>query len=188
MFVKYVMVDKNDYRGHVKLIVRNEQQQEIAYSSVESLDADMVQLTQAEVDEVLLRSPADWRTKRKSYKTKIDLLADDIRKSYLEAGYATIDIEYVQVENELNKWEDKGKPVNDVPTDISVWQEVTGQDLDWTVNDIKAAINSYRVVISDIRRVRLTGKKDIDTVTDDLLDATFNQVMADLEAMRLIPA
>lgn len=188
MFVKYVMSSPKDYRGNVKLIVRNEQRQEIAYSKVETVDADMIELIENEVTLVKEKTDGQWLDLRSELKYKIDMLADEIRKSYLEAGYTTIDLEYIQVENVLNEWEAKGKPSNDVPEDITVWKEVTGKDLEWTVSDIRAAINDYRQTISGIRRIRLTAKRDLDSASISTLKSVYDQAVQDLEALRLIPA
>lgn len=199
MFVKYPMQNVKDYRGNVTLVVRNggNPGAEVAYSSVETADPDMIELSDEEVE--LVKSKAKggykaeiargaWATKREEFKLKIDLLADEIRRSHLEAGFATVDLEYLQVEMELDKWEKKGKPTTEVPPDITVWQEVTGQDLEWTTNDIKAAINNYRHAISEIRRVRLKGKRDISQAIEADVDDVYLQAYADLEALRLVPA
>lgn len=197
MFVKYPMQDAKDYRGNVTLVVRNGDGVEIAYSAVESLDVDMVELVPEEVELVKIKARGGWKaeltngvwaTQRSEFQMKIDLLADQIRRSHMEVGFATIDIEYLQVETELDKWEKKGKPTDDVPPDVAIWQEVTGKDLVWTTNDIKSAINMYRQAISSIRRIRLKAKRDLMLVPYEEVRLVYNQAVAELENMRLVSA
>lgn len=184
MFVKYVMLNVNDYRGNVRLVVRNEQSQEIAYTSVEVTDNDMVQLTQAEIDLVLERSPGVWYTKRNEYILNVDTLADEIRQSHLEVGTETIDLEYKQVEEELLAWQAAGSDPNNVPADIAVWQQATGESLAWVVNDIETQIANYKAVISSIRSVRLLGKQTLRDALIENLDTEYATIVADLEALR----
>lgn len=61
MFVKYPMQDAKDYRGNVTLVVRNGDGVEIAYSAVESLDVDMVELVPEEVELVKIKARGDGK-------------------------------------------------------------------------------------------------------------------------------
>jgi len=184
VFVKYVMVDNSDYRGHVKLVVRNAQSQEVAYSQVVELDDDMVVLSADEIRLVKKHSPGVWYDKREQHILAIDQLADSIRQSWLEVGTNTIDLEYRQVEQTLNEWQAAGSDPNDIPEDLLIWKDVTGQTLEWVVNDISTQIQGYKMVLSGIRRARLTGKKALRDAPDDQLEAVYANVLVQLESMR----
>ena len=184
MFVKYVMTDVSDYRGNVRLIVRNELSQEIAYSAAEVFDSDMVELTQIEVDAILDRSPGIWYSNRNSLILKVDEYSDNIRQSHLEVGSNTIDLEYKQVEEVLLAWQAAGSDPNTVPPEISVWQQVTGETLTWVVNDIETQIYGYKNVVSAIRSIRLLGKQAIRDAPVSDLETTYTSIIADLEVLR----
>lgn len=184
MFVKYVMATNKDYRGHVKLVVRNEQKQEVAYSLVDTLDADMVSLTDAEIGLVKKHSPGVWYNQRDRYILDIDRMADLIRQSWLEAGTNTINIEYKQVEESLKEWRAAGSNAATVPEDVLIWKQATGNSTEWAISDIETRINAYRNVLTSIRRIRLLGKQDLRDATGvDLFDV-YNRVVVQLEAIR----
>ena len=187
MFVKYVMTNTSDYRGNVRLIVRNELSQEIAYSATEVLDPDMVELTQPEVDAILERAPGIWHTSRNALILKVDEYADDIRQSHLEVGSNTIDLEYKQVEEVLLSWQSAGADPNAVPPEISVWQQVTGETLTWVVNDIETQIAGYKSIVLAIRNIRLLGKQALRVALISDLETTYTSIIADLEVLRGTP-
>lgn len=188
MYVKYPMVDDNDYRGNVALIVGTASGSDIAYSSVDVLDDDMVVLVEAEIDLVRQKTGVQsWLTTRDDYCRRLDALADEIRESYKYPGQMTIDMEYAQVELVLRDWQAAGSPADEVPDEIQVWQDVTGNDLSWVVNDIENAIVQHRTMISSIRRLRLMGKKDLLAASESELTATFENYAAQLEAIRAVP-
>ena len=188
MYVKYPMVDDNDYRGNVALIVGSASGPDIAYSSVDSLDDDMVVLVEAEIELVRQRTGVtDWLPMRDDYRRQLDVLADEIRESYKYPGRMTIDMEYAQVELVLRDWQAAGSPPDDVPDELQVWQDVTGNDLAWVVNDIESSIVQHRTMISSIRRLRLMGKMELATVEESELKSVFESYSAQLEAIRAVP-
>lgn len=185
MYVKYKMRGPTDYRGNVALIVRAANGDDVSYSNVEALDADMVQLIEEEMDLVKNESgTTDWLPERDIYRKEIDRVADDVRESYKYPGHQSIDMEYSQVELVLRDWQNRGSPTNDVPDEILVWQEVTGNDLAWVVNDIETSIAQHRYLISNIRRERLIGKKELAEAPANEVVAKYKNRRQTLEAMR----
>lgn len=188
MYVKYPMVDSYDYRGNVALVVSSPDGQEIAYSNVDAMDGDMVSLIEDEVTLVKDRTDiVEWLSVRDELCRQVDVMADQIRESYKYPGQLTIEMEYVQVEAVLKEWQEAGSPLDDVPDEIQVWQDVTGNDLSWVVNDIESAIQLHRTMISSIRRLRLLGKKAITEASVAELNSTYDSYISQLEAIRAVP-
>lgn len=187
MYCKYEMVGQTDYRGNVALIVETSEGKDVAYATVDVLDDDMVELIETEVALVKRRTGVDWLSVQEEYRKRLDALADAIRDSYKYPGQKTIDMEYAQVDLELRQWQAAGSDPANVPDEIQVWQDVTGQSLAWVVNDIEQSIDLHRQMISGIRRLRLMGKKTINEVPSDQIETVYNQYAVQLEAMRAVP-
>lgn len=186
MFVKYIMQNEQDYRGWVKLIATTVQG-DIAYSDVEVVENDMVLLTPAEITLVKTTTDGQWISIKESLIRRIDDKADIVRKSFKLAGADTIDLEYHQVEDRLNRWIANGSDLKDIPDEVVVWAEVNAQDIEWAISDIQAAMLLYRDSIKIIRRLRLEAKQFIiaaepgyakpvydvySRILDDLLEAS----------------
>lgn len=185
MYVKYKMRGPTDYRGNVALIVRNAAGEDFSYSNVEVLEADMIQLIEAEVQLVIEESgTTDWLPERDVYRKELDKVADDVRESYKYPGHQSIDMEYSQVEKALREWQDLGSDPASVPDEILVWQEVTGNDLAWVVNNIETSIAQHRYLISNVRRQRLIGKHELATLPAADVANTFKSRRDALESMR----
>lgn len=184
MQVKYLMLDDTDYRGNVKLIVRNEQGDEIAYTEIETPTEDMVPLTEQEVGLVQEQTSTLWLAERKELQRKIDIHADQIRQSYLYNGDLTIFSEYLQVEKVLDEWLAEGSDYNNVPVEISVWAQATGNTLEWAVNDIHYSALGHRYMLANVRSIRLLGKGRLNTEPMETLYTAFNEVIAQLEQWR----
>lgn len=187
MYVKYQMQGANDQRGNVALIVEQSPGVDIAYSTVDAIDPDMVELVEAEVALVVQRTGGTWLTVQEAYRKRLDNLADDIRDSYKYPGQNTIDMEYEQVDLVLREWQKAGSIPEDVPDEILVWQEITGESLAWVVNDIEQSIASHRLMIKTIRRLRLKGKKAINDVPSDQIQSVYAQYASQLENIRAVP-
>jgi hypothetical protein len=187
MYCKYEMLGQNDYRGNVALVVANGNGTNLAYTTTDMLDPDMIELVEEEVALVIRRTDVDWLSIRETYRKRLDKLSDDIRDSYKYPGQNTIDMEYGQVDLVLKEWQAAGSDPANVPDEIEVWQDVTGETLAWVVNDIETSIGSYRRMIRTIRRLRLMGKKVIGEAPSAEIDGVFNQYAAQLEAMRAVP-
>lgn len=187
MYVKYEMQGPNDQRGNVALIVENGEGKDIAYTTVDAIDDDMIELVEDEVALVVRRTGLNWLSVRESYRKRLDKLADDIRDSYKYPGQKTIDMEYGQVDLALREWKLEGADPNEVPDEILVWQEITGESLSWVVNDIEQSIAQHRQMIKGIRRLRLTGKKMLNDAPPDQIKTVYNQFADQLEAIRAVP-
>lgn len=179
MFVKYQMQNPDDYRGSVKLI-----QDDAAYSSVEVLDDDMVELDQSEIDMVKGKTDGIWLTNRELYLSKIDALSDSVRASHMEVGVKTIDIEYRQVQRSMEEWEAAGSPTNDVPIEIQCWADINGETLQWAVDDIKLQMGQLEEFVKQLRVARLTAKYEIRTANPSDVVSTYETHAANIEAMR----
>jgi len=187
MYCKYEMKGQTDYRGNVALIVETSEGNDVAYSTVDALDADMVELVEAEVALVKRRTELPWLSVQEEYRKRLDALADEIRDSYKYPGQKTIEMEYGQVDLTLRQWKEAGSDPTTVPDEIQVWQDVTGQTLAWVVNDIEQSIGLQRQMIADIRRLRLMGKKTINEVSSDQIQTVYDQYATQLEAIRAVP-
>ena len=181
MFVKYPMQSRSDNRGSVQLVFQDDQGQDVAYAQVEIIDADMTQLTQSEIDWVTSKTGQNWPDQRTLLQQKIDKKADQIRKMIVPLG-ETIDIEYKQVESALIRWEADGRPENNVPREITIWQNVNNASLEWAGDNIEDAIERYSKIVNDIRKERLEAKKKIQEKdeADDIVKE-FNKGMEKLD-------
>jgi hypothetical protein len=187
MYVKYPMQGPTDYRGNVALVVASPDGKDIAYSTVDSIDTDMTELIEDEVALVTEQTGTAWLSVQEEYRKRLDALADSVRDSYKYPGQNTIDMEYEQVALVLKEWQAGGSVPEEVPDEILVWQEITGESLAWVVNDIEQSIASHRLMIKTIRRLRLMGKKAINDVPSDQIQAVYNQYATQLEAIRAVP-
>lgn len=184
MYVKYVMQSPTDYRGTVKLIVRNSSGQDLAYSAVASQDADMVVLVTAEIDLVKDATNGVWPDIREALGIEIDAYADDVRKLLRPPMAETVDVEYLQVETALNEWEAAGSDPNTVPGEVSVWATIKGETLEWAINDIRTAVTQLRTTIQSIRQSRLQGKENVFTAPDPDVENAYLAAIADLDTIK----
>lgn len=188
MYVKYTMQNPQDYRGHVALIVGTPDGTDIAYSNSDVIDEDMVELVEDEVVLVLNQVPnIDWLVTRDQLRKKLDVIADNVRQSHLFPGKFTIDSEYAQVELALKEWRESGSPSDDVPDELVVWQEISGKDLSWVINDIEMQIAGFRMMISSVRRLRLVGKKALANAPDAELQNVYDLYVSQLEEFKAVP-
>lgn len=188
MYVKYSMQSPQDYRGNVALIVGTTDGTDIAYSNTDVVDEDMIELVEDEIELVIKQVPGlNWLVTRDLLRKQLDTLADNVRQSHLFPGSQTIDAEYNQVELALKEWRDLGSPMDDVPDEILVWQEVTGNDLSWVINDIEMQVAAFRFMISSVRRLRLIGKNELATAPDTELQSIYDNYASQLEAFRAVP-
>lgn len=188
MFVKYIMENSQDYRGNVRLVKRDvETNDDVAYASVDTIEADMTQLTAAEKLEIERTIGGEWLTERQEYQRQLDVKADEIRRSYLYNGPYTVVEEYAQVEQVTLEWEAVGKPMNAVPPEISVWADIKQKSVDWAYNDIKQATFFYRSMLTGVRELRLRGKEAMKILPANQLKEHLEAYMEQLEQLRCPP-
>lgn len=178
MFVKYPMAGPKDYRGSVKLIYG-----ELAYSSVEILDDDMVELTDSEVTFVKEKAGDVWLSMRDNLLANIDELSDVVRVSHMEVGMRSIDIEYRQVQNAVYTWESQGSPMDVVPIEIQCWADVNSETVQWAVDDIRAQMTDLENFVSQLRVMRLTAKSEIRNAATADVETVYQQHYDAIAAM-----
>ena len=183
MFYKYLMTSSKDLRGTLKLIVRTHTNTEVAYVSSENPDDDMVRLVDAEITLVKNKTDNRWLSQRDELKCELDTYSDEIRALVLDMGVNTIYYEYNQVESKLLGWESRGSNPNTVPDELLSWMETTEETLEWVINDVKSAIFKYKTFVSEVRRIRLLGKKSITNCPPDKIESEYKSILYSLDLL-----
>lgn len=184
MYVKYVMKDPEDYRGHIELIYKNEAQISIAYANVSSKEHGMVPLVQQEIEQIEQRTRRKWLSLKDKFIQSIDRISDSVRLSYLNTGTQTVDIEYIHVADQIENWRKSKRSIDDLPDEVIVWSEVSCQSLEWALNDIENKVLFFKEVLRLIRRYRLLGKAKLTKAEDKDLPVIYNDIVSKLEALR----
>lgn len=185
MFAKYTMTSPDDYRGNVALVKRDlESNQDIAYTAIDELTPDMIELTAEERQLVKSENDGLWLTERQLYQRKIDLIADEIRVSYLQKGPRSVVEEYAQVEQAAREWAAIGKPADNIPIEISLWAEISGKGVEWAYNNIVSEADMFRSMLLAVRELRLRGKEAMRILPADQLKPTFDVFIEQLESLR----
>lgn len=188
MFVKYIMASPTDYRGNVRLVKRDlVTDDDIAFSSVDSIEPDMTTLTLEEKKDVERVIGTEWLTERQEYQRQLDIKADEIRRSYLYNGPYTVVEEYAQVELVTKAWEAAGKPMDAVPPEIAVWADIKQRSVEWAYTDIKQATVFYRSMLTGVRELRLRGKEAMRVLPANQLHEHLTAYLEQLEQLRCPP-
>ncbi|RKR02588.1 hypothetical protein C7446_2306 [Kushneria sinocarnis] len=125
--------------------------------------------------------PQPAETRRASAIARIDTRAGAVRAAYASDGIL-VDAEYQQALTAAQNWDAAGRPADDVPDDVQAWADATGNDAGWAADDIISTAEAWSHALSQIRRVRLTGKEAIRAAADDAdFDALAQQYIDQLE-------
>jgi hypothetical protein len=181
MFYKYLMSSNKDIRGVVKLIVRTTDGTEVAYTSTFTPDPQMVPLVDEEIKLVKGKTDLNWNDQRKELVTQVDQYADEMRELVLDMGVNTIYYEYNQVDAAMSIWEAAGSDPENIPMEIQSWLDASDQTLEWVIVNIKTATATYKGFIAEVRRIRLMGKKALETCSNEDIESEYDRILYSLD-------
>ena len=117
-------------------------------------------------------STEDWDTMTERRKAQaldsIDTMAGEARRRFVSPGWL-VEEEYRHAFDAVRAWRDAGSPLDDVPSEIQTAADYEQLDTEAAAQSIEQTAEKWRLMLSTIRELRLSGKRMVIDATAETL-------------------